>query len=177
MAALLPKYSNEGQDFRSFATIFRFSPVTDRSSNRIRRAGRRRSILGRPPERGGREIEATRTKQWTRGIEAPAIWVGLPSTRKGRRGIESPERPERNRSDENEAMAETVQEEKLLRQGNALIGAHFRGQSLGQAIIAVGQPCDGGRGRGRVSRSTASDARAYGEEASDKKNREEAIGR
>ena len=58
-------------------------------------------------------------------------------------------------------MAETVQEEKLLRQVNALIGAHFRGQSLGQAIIAVGQPCDGGRGR--VSKR--------------QKNREEAIGR
>jgi len=154
MAALLPKYSNEGQDFRSFATIFRFSPVTDRRIwvglriEAMDEGNRSTSNLGWPP---------------------------LPSTRKGRRGIESPERPERNRSDENEAMAETVQEEKLLRQVNALIGAHFRGQSLGQAIIAVGQPCDGGRGR--VSRSTASDARAYGEEASDKKNREEAIGR
>jgi len=45
--------------------------------------------------------------------------------------------PEGNRSDENEAMDEAVQEAKLLRQVNALIVAHLRGQSLGQAAAAV----------------------------------------
>lgn len=42
-----------------------------------------------------------------------------------------------NRSDENKAMNEAVQEAKLLRQVNALIVAHLRSQNLGQAAAAV----------------------------------------